>query len=141
MNYFICVIFYFVCQPFFAQESSDLNSYTFKIETIKTSGDSCFISCEQFTKGTLTLSEESIIIKGQTCHILHGNASYWFDNGKKKAEGRYIFGIKKGIWFYWDVDGTLTQDVDSFSDGYLQTRHNTRALYYYIDGVKTRIRE
>ena len=42
-------------------------------------------------------------IKGK--NIRTGEWTFWYANGQKKAEGRYVDHEKEGDWIYWLKDG------------------------------------
>lgn len=41
-------------------------------------------------------------------NVLHGLHQSWYENGKPKERGNYVFGKKEGIWKYWNDKGKLT---------------------------------
>lgn len=45
----------------------------------------------------------------------NGKCTYYFDNGQKKSEGKYIDNNKSGIWTDWDEDGKDSSVYECFS--------------------------
>ena len=45
-----------------------------------------------------------------------GLCIHWYENGQKESEGHYRDGKEEGLWSYWDENG-LKKDKDNFKNG------------------------
>lgn len=109
---------------------------SFDIDTLSISNDSVFVVVRKYQSETLVFEEEQIFLKHQV--VFHGLSRQWYENGKRKSEGKFRYGKKWGLWSYWDEDGNLSQDTDQ-KDQEIQFRGATD--YIYLEGVKVKIRK
>ena len=78
------------------------------IKTLKTVGDSSFVTMYIYKNGKLTGQRDQIQIQqsdGKTKYIQHGHIIEWYLNGQKREEGDYYYGKKTGQWKWWDENG------------------------------------
>jgi len=112
-------------------------TYTFKIDTLRISGDSTFYEVSELEDSVLVHKEQQVSIKGENPEIIfHGITKQWYKDGSKKLGGQFEFGAKKGLWKYWDEKGNLTQDT-----GLIILGRGSEHGYIFIDGEKVRIKK
>ena len=120
----------------------------FAIDTLRVSGDSCFVRVSHVMNGILFHKEDQINIRHKAtatnCNgekgadvytiktIFHGNSMQWYLNGQLKSRGTFPHNNKNSDWKYWNEFGIEIPEPKSRSDF-----HNRRVPQtYYIDGVE-----
>jgi len=86
------------------------------IKTLKTVGDSSFVTMFTYNNGKITGERDQIQIPksdGKTIYIQHGHIIERYLNGQKREEGDYYYGKKTGEWKSWDKDGKETKEKTS----------------------------
>jgi hypothetical protein len=127
-------------------DSKDTSDY-FRVDTLRISGDSTFITVFHQIKDKLIQRESQIKIryKGESsCNpsdpgsdlyvikiISHGESIEWYPNGQMKSQGTFYFNKKNSDWKYWNSDGKQIPAPDEGSN--IKIRGKTT---YFIDGIK-----
>jgi len=138
--------FFFAVLPSFGQliitgglpGAIEPTKFRYTIDTLNINGDSVFTCVKKFENDTLVHQEEQVFVWNDTSKVRwleesypHGASMEWYLNGKQRCEGQLAYGIKVGLWKYWDEDGVLTMDIDATA----RIRRGTGKVLYYIDGV------
>ena len=101
-----------------------------KLDTLKMSGDTCYLKISLVENEVLTLQEERISVDHSKHLILHGESQYWYPSGAKKAQCEYTNGVRQEGAICWDPDG------NQINCNWNRDAKNFEEAYFYWDGIK-----
>lgn len=71
------------------------------------------------------MSEIQKTMNGYRGNLLHGEATFFYKSGQLREQGRFVHGLKHGVWKKWNENGTLVQQ-EFWKSGLL---HGTQEVY------------
>lgn len=83
------------------------------VDTLKTTGDSAFVTSSYFKNGTLICKQGEILLYLISLHtktMQHGMSTNWYTNGQKQWEGTFYYGKRNGSIASWYENGQKKEE-------------------------------